>query len=245
MTAPNLTCAAFEELLPGWLEGDLDVSSTADAELHLASCAPCRDLAADLRRITGDAAALPVLSPSTDLWPGIAARIETPVVALPAPRRRSVWQLGAIAATLVAATALGTWQVARRTQPAASPVTTGPTATATPTPVTAPVAAPPLTAPSAVPVSAGPRAERPEARVTYAEEIGKLQALLATHANDLDPATVAIIESSIATIDSAIVEAQAALDRDPASRFLEAQLHKSLERKLGLLRRAALLASST
>ena len=51
--------------------------------------------------------------------------------------------------------------------------------------------------------------------------------------------------SSIATIDSAIAEARRALEVDPASRFLSTQLNKALEKKLGLLRTAALLPSRT
>jgi hypothetical protein len=60
----------------------------------------------------------------------------------------------------------------------------------------------------------------------------------------LDPRTRAVLSSSLRTIDSAIAEARAALDRDPASQFLTHQLNKSLEQKLGLLRKAALLSST-
>lgn len=242
MTHPNLTCEAFESQLPAWLEGDLDMSATADAELHLAACARCRALVADLEQVTDAAAALPVLTPSRDLWAGIEARIAAPVVALPVRPSRPRWHLGAIAAGLVAVTSLATWQVARRTAPAPEAVVSASAPTVT---APAPTLEAPIAEPVATPVSAEPRAPRPAARVTYAEEINKLRAVVEARANDLDPATVAIIESSIATIDAAIVEAKAALDRDPASRFLEAQLNKSLERKLSLLRKAALLASST
>lgn len=244
MTHPNLSCEAFEAQLPAWLEGDLDDSGTADAELHLAACAACRTLVADLDRLTDAAAALPVLSPSRDLWAGIEARIAAPVVALPVRAPRPRWHLGAIAAGLVAVTSLATWQVARRTAPVSPTVAAAPAVTLdTATPVVQP--ATPAPAPVVTPVTASPEVTRPSARVTYADEIARLQTLVAARANDLDPATVAIIQSSIATIDQAIVEAKAALDRDPASRFLESQLNKSLERKLGLLRKAALLASST
>ncbi|MBK8250618.1 MAG: zf-HC2 domain-containing protein [Gemmatimonadetes bacterium] len=244
MTHPNLSCEAFEAQLPTWLEGELDVSATADAELHLAACAACRAVVAELERLADAAAALPVLSPSRDLWAGIEARIAAPVVALPVRPARPRWQLGAVAAGLVAVTALSTWQVARRTAPVETRVVA---ASAAPLDTATPAAALTTPAPTPVitPVAANPQATRPSARVTYADEITRLQALVAARANDLDPATVAIIQSSIATIDQAIVEAKAALENDPASRFLESQLNKSLERKLGLLRKAALLASST
>jgi predicted anti-sigma-YlaC factor YlaD len=241
MTHPHLSCDAFQDLLPAYLERDLEVPAAADAELHLAACTACRSLVADLNRITTEAKALPLLSPSRDLWPGIEARVNTVVTVLPVARVQSRWQLGAIAAGLVAVTALSTWQLARRTDPETPVVASAPAIVSAP----AAVATPTPSAPAVVPVAVVERAPRPAAQVTYATEIGKLQALLQARANDLDPATVAVIESSIATIDSAIVEAKAALDRDPVSRFLESQLNKSLERKLGLLRKAALLASST
>ena len=46
---------------------------------------------------------------------------------------------------------------------------------------------------------------------------------------------------AIVTIDRAIAEARAAVARDSASAFLNDQLHKALEKKLGLLRTVALL----
>jgi hypothetical protein len=85
---------------------------------------------------------------------------------------------------------------------------------------------------------------RPSAAATYTSEIQRLRSVMEERAEELDPATVAILMSSIATIDSAIAEARRALDRDPASRFLNQQLNKSLEQKLGLLRKAALLPST-
>jgi hypothetical protein len=89
------------------------------------------------------------------------------------------------------------------------------------------------------------RGARSEARVTFDAEITRLRDVVSERADQLDPATVAIIENSIKTIDAAIAEARAALARDPASRFLSSQLDKALESKLGLLRTAALLPPRT
>jgi hypothetical protein len=77
--------------------------------------------------------------------------------------------------------------------------------------------------------------------VTYNREITQLKSVLEQRRLDLDPATVAIVENSLRTIDTAIAEARAALVRDPASTFLTDQLNKALEKKLGLLRTVALL----
>lgn len=78
----------------------------------------------------------------------------------------------------------------------------------------------------------------------YATEINKLRAVFDQQSEVLDPRTRAILSTSLRTIDSAIAEARAALNRDPASQFLNQQLNKSLEQKLGLLRKAALLSST-
>jgi hypothetical protein len=71
-------------------------------------------MVADLRRIETEARALPALAPSRELWDGISARIQAPVIALPparagasdAPRRRPQWiWMSAAAAALVVVTA--------------------------------------------------------------------------------------------------------------------------------------------
>jgi hypothetical protein len=85
------------------------------------------------------------------------------------------------------------------------------------------------------------RETRNSPRVTYDAEIASLRGILNERSEQLDPRTVAVLQSSIATIDSAISQARAALERDPRSRFLSTQLDKALEKKLGLLRTAALL----
>ena len=91
---------------------------------------------------------------------------------------------------------------------------------------------------SAVPVM---KATQP----VYDQEIGKLRAIVKERRSQLDPATVAVLEQSIAVIDSAIAQSRAALAKDPASGFLATQLNHSLEKKVELLRTAALLPSRT
>src|SRR6185436_18330545 len=112
------------------------------------SCADCGPLLADLRKLTSDAAALPELAPSRDLWSGIAARIETPVVELPGGKvqgwkggkelrgRLTPFWMGLAAAGLVAVTATITHQVTKRTVVIASaPAVTPPKHVASDAPV--------------------------------------------------------------------------------------------------------------
>ena len=69
-----MNCDRAEELLPDWMEGTLG-EERAELEAHFAGCTSCRTLADDLQRIVTAAAALPVLPPARELWPGIAARL--------------------------------------------------------------------------------------------------------------------------------------------------------------------------
>ena len=60
--------------------------SVEPVEAHVASCVRCTALVRDLERIRAGAGELPELTPSRDLWSGIADRIETPVVPLASAR---------------------------------------------------------------------------------------------------------------------------------------------------------------
>src|SRR6476469_7937203 len=119
MTSSNMTCDAFDAALPDYLEGTLDEKRLALVDGHLSECVRCASLLRDLENIRRDAAALPDLVPSRDLWEGIEARIAAPVIPLAAPRpekqRRMVpaW-LGIAAAALIVSTAGVTYLLTSR-----------------------------------------------------------------------------------------------------------------------------------
>ena len=75
----------------------------------------------------------------------------------------------------------------------------------------------------------------------YDREITRLRTVLRQRRGDLDPRTVMAIEKSLAVIDTAIAQARSALAADPASRFLNDRLTNALDKKVELLRTAALL----
>jgi hypothetical protein len=79
----------------------------------------------------------------------------------------------------------------------------------------------------------------------YDKEISKLRTIVRSRRADLDPRTIAVLEQSIAVIDSAIAQSRSALAKDPASGFLANQLNHSLEKKVELLRTAAMLPART
>ena len=78
----------------------------------------------------------------------------------------------------------------------------------------------------------------------FAGEIVKLRRIVRERRAQLDPRTVAVLEQSIAVIDSAIAQSRAALRKDPSS-FLAERLNSARDKKLHLLRTVALLPSTT
>ena len=258
-TTPTMTCEIFGDRLMDFLEGDVDGATGAALEAHARSCAACGALLADLRRLSADASHRPTLTPSRDLWSGIAARIDTPVVTL--AERRPFWKSPrvvslAVAAAVVFAAALGYEMAnrgvagptgagapAQRTAALPSPTadTALPAAAATvPMPMRAP-------APTAARLAANRAANATPAAVekSYDAEIAGLRTIVNSRRSRLDSTTVAVIEKNLAVIDSAIAQCKVALSKDPASRFLMQSLSQSLDTKVQLLRIAAALPSST
>jgi anti-sigma factor RsiW len=79
----------------------------------------------------------------------------------------------------------------------------------------------------------------------YGKEIEMLQNIVKQRKTQLDSSTVAVIQKNLDIIDAAIAQSRAALARDPASRMLNQQLTHALDKKVELLRTAALLPAST
>ena len=82
MSEKLLTCADCDDLFLDYFEGELDAARRSMVDAHSATCARCQGLIRDIRGITETAAQLPDLEPSKDLWKGIEARIQPPVVSI-------------------------------------------------------------------------------------------------------------------------------------------------------------------
>ena len=85
-----LDCDGFAAVLADYLEGDAPDAVRAAVEAHAEECAACGALLADLRAIPIEAAVLPALVPSRDLWSGIAERIDARVIPLERPVARTI-----------------------------------------------------------------------------------------------------------------------------------------------------------
>jgi hypothetical protein len=192
------------------------------------------ELEAELRAIARAAAGLPELAPSRDLWSGIAARIEAPVVALPtsaaaaAPQRAALpWRRLAIAASLLVVTTAGiTYTIVHRNNAAELAANNDSLAVAVP-----------MSSTPVEPVSTL------SAEQTFDREIGALRKIVDERRKELDPATAAVLDKNLKVIDAAIAESKAALAKDPASAFLMDMLTHAYDSKLQLMRGVANIPS--
>ena len=71
--------------------------------------------------------------------------------------------------------------------------------------------------------------------------VADLERVLRDQRDQLNPRTVLVLERNLQVIDDAIREARTALENDPANALLNAHLANARQRKLNLLRRAALI----
>jgi hypothetical protein len=248
----SMTCTEFEALLTELL--DDESAMTPAARAHLGRCAACQSLLSDLTAIRAQAGALPALQPERDLWAGIEARIEAPVVPLAVTggrlRGQLSWRMaGLAAAALVVLTSAITYQITRPHGPNPTDVATArprantrdssPTTVVVSTDAGSTGARPSSAtspAPSRIVMTTGSPVG---ATVAYDREVARLRAILDSGRTRLDPATVALLERNLTVIDSAIVQCQRALLKDPASAFLIESRNNSYQTKVKLLRIAA------
>ena len=266
MTHPTITCERFNEHLADFLERAVSEPTRAAMESHAVGCEDCGPLLGDLRRLRIDAANLPELVPSRDLWSGIASRIEAPVLSLPGSGSVRVhrWTnplvLGLAAAGLVAITATVThWMEggpvdrltggpqtnsAQRPTPAPSPLAVAP-AVDSGTPVRRSTGQPasPVHRSTGQPVSLV--SNRPSAEQTYDREIARLLVVYNQRRPNLDTTTIAVVKKNLKIIDDAIAQTKIALRRDPASQYLMESLNDAFDTKVQLLRKVAMLPSGT
>ncbi|MBA2687757.1 MAG: zf-HC2 domain-containing protein [Gemmatimonadaceae bacterium] len=268
MTDRMMTCASVDDLLVDILEGDVSAETGAAVDAHVSECARCTALLREIGHVRESAAALPDLAPSSDLWKGIAARIETPVVVLGERKQirrfaSPLWMAAAASLLVVASSGVTYWATTRSIEPVApaSVIAAAPAVVEKVEEQPAAVASNEVESVSA-PVSSsrnfGRAASGGAARLVssnrrsafapdtvFGSEIARLQRVIAERRSELDPQTVNVVEMNLKLIDAAIRSSRAALAKDPASRFLNQQLTRTLDKKVELLRTVALMPSST
>lgn len=215
----------WTDRLSEYLDGELADAERMALAAHLATCADCTAVLADLRRVVARAQALDDRPPARDLWSGIAERIgiSTDDLARRRARRRvsfTVPQLIAASVALIALSA-GVARLVLRPTTNREPTAMNPGSV------------------SVVPVAIQ------KAGATADHDVQDLRLALADgqRTGRLSPMTVHRIEHSLAVIDSALAEGKRALAVDPKSAYLNQHLADTMRRKMEFLREANRIAS--
>jgi anti-sigma factor RsiW len=210
---------------PDSSEITIDAAGRAEVERHLASCAECRALVADLREIRRVAGSLDLREPPVRAWGRIerAIRLEGEHSAERASglqsllRSKATWTWMAAAAVLVLAVVTGVRYTPRST-------TTGT----------------PATQCNGANVQAGGDAAHVEAELRqaaahYENAIKGLEQIANAEQGELDPRTAATLQKNLSVIDQAISESRAALRAEPTSEPAQQSLIDSFKTKMALL----------
>lgn len=232
-----MTTNDWTDRLSDYLDDSLTPAEQAACEAWLASNAEGRELLADIRSVVAKAKTLPDAPVPDQVWSGIAMaiggrtlgrseeiisladrRAERPLSVIRRPYK--VWQLATAAVLLLSVgTALGT-QIATNSTPLDAPTGTTP-GLGTPTSMT------------------------PRADATYDSAIEDLQLLLRRNRDQLDTATVRVLEGSLARIDAALADAERALANDRQNAYLNDHVSRIKRQKLDVLRRGASLVQAS
>ncbi len=223
----------WTDRLSDYIDGELNEADSSSLEAHLTACEECRVTVEQLRAVTARAADLQDRAPEAELWEGIASRIkqtttEDATVVDIRKRTRSGWRVSFSVPQLLAAGIALMFVSAGSVWLALSG--TGQSASLT-------VAEAPAQGESAILLASF---DDPG----YDAAVAELERILQTGRDRLDPATVSVLEQSLATIDRAIAEARTALQTDPTNHYLSEHLSATMNQKVRLLRQAARLASS-
>lgn len=211
-----MTCDEVERRLDDYADGSLSEGEFQEVELHVASCAACREQERRLRLILAQARALPrELAPPRDLWTGIAERIDT------GRRGRTLWFAPMVLAAAAVLVAVVSVSFLRRGAPVTVP---GPAATLTPV--------------SLEGTNLG------AAEQEYERAANELLAALQDRRQSLSPQTLANVERNLAVIDQALNEVRAALGRDPGNKDLTRMLVSAHRKKVDTLRRVVRLSTT-
>ena len=216
----------LSERLSSYLDGELVGEEFAAAEAHLDACAECRAALEDLRHLMSRARTLDDRPPERDLWSGIAERLPgaTPGV-VPLRRRRFAFSLPQLAAAGIAVVALSSGAAVLLTHGARTPA----------------FPESPSSAMMAVPAGLASA----KGIQSYDVAIRDLEAAMAARRSTLDTATIRAVEQSLAIIDRAIRQAEAALAQNPNNMYLNNHLAHALDRKLEVLRRVTYMAAAS
>ena len=222
------TCHEIRRQLTEYVDEAIDGDVREAVARHLAECASCRGLAADLADIRHAARGLGPIAPPDHAWIAIAGQLrlgdragDAPAVtAAPVPwRRRAAWQWLGLAAGLVVVS-LAAYLATRASSPTAPVITAGDRGTGNP-----------AHAGSVESVAD----ELQQAAAHYEVAIQQLEALANDGDQTLSPAVATTLQRNLTVIDHAIVDSRRALQAHPESEPARASLFEALRRKVSML----------
>jgi hypothetical protein len=192
---------------------------TPDALAHLEGCANCGRYRERLAAILDPSSVLPgEIPPPSDLWPAIASRLET-------AEERKVWRIPYFV-PLAAAAGIATILV---TSLFLLPPRQGET-----------IAALPIQAPETDPVRAPTLLPAATVEIGFVRTRAVLMDRLEAQKSGVAPEQVAALERTLATMDSAVQDIRAALERDPYNSSLLFKLSHTRRRELRFLQQVVL-----
>jgi putative zinc finger protein len=228
------------EHLSEWLAGDMPERDAAVVRAHLAACAPCTAIVAELRVETAGLRALGRPEPPPTLWPTIEGALEAE------ERGRwswPSWLMGAVAGAMTAA--IVAWLVVGGRgagAPLAGGTSTGGSGARDdedPSGRTeAPLAAAATGAVGADPLLVEAEHELDRAAASYATAAARLRAILDREQALWDPATRARVAERLARLDDAIVHSRAVAERDPGDGASAEMLFSAYRRQIDFLAEA-------
>lgn len=229
-----MTCDAARERLQDRIDGTIDPAGVRELDRHLAGCASCRGLAADLAAVADAAAALEPIAVPEHVWLQLAGRWRREQgdgARAPLARpRRGYASFHLLAAAAVLAVAIGgAWIAWRATGTGGADVL-----------LERPAAAGNV-APSVLVETAQKDIEA--ADQLYTRAIAGLEQAAASQKDLLAPDVAAMLDRNIDVIDEAIVESRAAVQSQPQSVEARESLFDALRRKVALLQNTIALVS--
>jgi len=221
-TSAEAGCGRFAALIHDRLDGALEAGSAADLEAHLASCAACRALAADLEEMRRTAAGLPDFTPRAEVWARLSERLAGELAARPRPFWTGARVALAMAATLVVAVSASVWLMRGPSAPAPQAAAQGGTTTGT-----------------VIQSTVDPVQDVDEhlriADEHYTAAIAGLEQVVKSGQSELDPALTATLQKNLGVIDQAITESREAIKAQPNNQLAQTSLFEALRQKVALL----------
>jgi hypothetical protein len=192
---------------------------TPDALAHIEGCADCARYRERLAAILDPSSVLPgEIPPPSDLWPGIASRLET-------TEKRKIWRLPnflplAAAAGIAAILVVSLFSLPPRQS---DTVATLPTQT-----------------PEIAPILAPARLPAETVEIGFVQTRAVLMKKLEAQKRSAAPERIAALEQTLSTMASAVRDIRAALERDPYNSSLLFKLSHTRRHELRLLQQVVL-----